>query len=74
MPSLKRHLKASKELLGTANPLVHQILDSPSPKLEHRYRHNPHTVEEIGKLLGEDAEREAWLHIFMDWGLVKERR
>ena len=71
MPSLRSHLKASREFLGTENPLVHKILDLPSPKLEHRYRHNPHTVELIGELLGDDAKREAWLHILMDWGLIK---
>lgn len=70
MPSLIIHLKASKELLGTQNTLVHQILDYQSPKLEHRYRHNPKTVQLIAELLGEDARREAWLHIFMDWGLI----
>lgn len=70
MPSLRAHLKASKTLLGTQNPLVHQILDAQNPTLEHRYRHNPKTVELIGELLGEDAKREAWLHILMDWGLV----
>lgn len=70
MPSLRAHLKASKALLGTRNPLVHHILDLQSPTLEHRFRHNPKTVELIEELLGEDARREAWLHIFMDWGLV----
>jgi hypothetical protein len=70
MPSMRVHLKASKTLLGTQNPLVHKILDFQSPTLEHRYRHNPKTVKLIAELLGEDARREAWLHIFMDWGLV----
>ena len=71
MPNLRTHLKASKELLGTQNPIVHQILDAQTQTLEHRYRHNPRTVKLIAELLGEDAGREAWLHIFMDWGLVK---
>jgi hypothetical protein len=70
VPSLRIHLKASKELLGTQTPLVHKILDYPSPTREHRYRHNPRTVQQITELLGEDAKREGWLHIFMDWGLV----
>lgn len=70
MPNLRIHLKASKMLLGTQEPLVHKILDFPSPTLEHRFRHNPKTVELIAELLGEDARREAWLHIFIDWGLV----
>ena len=70
MPSLRVHLKASKTFLGTQNPLVHKILDFQSPTLEHRFRHNPKTVELIAELLDEDARREAWLHIFMDWGLI----
>ena len=70
MPSLRTHLKASKKLLGTQYPLVHRILDYQSPTLEHRFRHNPNTVELIASLLGEDAKREAWLHIFMDWGII----
>lgn len=70
MPSLRIHLKASKQLLGTSNPLVHKTLDFQSPTLEHRFRHNPKTVESIAELFGEDARREAWLHIFMDWGII----
>jgi len=71
VPNLRTHLKASKELLGTSNPIVHKILDSQGPGLEHRYRHTPETIEAIRVLYGEEAEREAWLHILMDWQLVK---
>jgi hypothetical protein len=70
VPNLRVHLKASKSLLGTQNRLVHSILDLPTPTREHRFRHNPKTVELITELVGEEAGREAWLHIFMDWGLV----
>lgn len=70
MPSLKEHLKASERLLGTKNPLVHQILDFPKPVREHRYRHNPSTVLLIKELLGDEAKKEAWLHLFLDWGIV----
>ena len=70
MPDLRTHLKASREKLGTQNRLVHQILDQMTPTLEHRFRHTPKTVEMIGELLGEDAKREAWLHILMDWKIV----
>jgi hypothetical protein len=71
VPNLREHLKASKILLGTQNPLVHKILDFQNATLEHRFRHIPKTVEMITELLGEEAGREAWLHIFMDFGLVK---
>ena len=71
MPSLRVHLKASKELLGTRNVIVHKILDNPSPTLEHRYRHNVKVVNLIGEVYGHEAKREAWLHVFMDWGLIE---
>lgn len=77
MPSRRDHLRASKKLLGTANPLVHTILDYPSPKGEHRHRHTPSTVRKIEELLVEDEtsrsaiRREGWLHLLMDWGIVK---
>lgn len=70
MPNRRIHLKASKELLGTKNPIVHDILDYQSPTLEHRFRHTPKTVELIATM-GKEAEREAWLHIFMDWGIIE---
>jgi hypothetical protein len=73
MPDLRTHLKASKRLLGTQNPLVHRILDLPTRTLEHRFRHTPRTVAAIAELFGEDARREAWLHLFMDWGIVEEK-
>lgn len=78
MPSRREHLRASKKLLGTANPWVHSLIDLPSPKKEHRYRHSPETVRLIVELLGTDENlkkeirREGWLHLFMDWGWVDE--
>lgn len=72
MPSLRVHLKASKQLLGTQNRLVHRLLDYQGANLEHRYRHTPKKVEAIANLLGEEARREAWLHILMDWKLITE--
>ena len=71
MPTRRIHLKASKELLGYCNPLVHDILDSYLPITEHRRTHNPGTIRLIGELLGEDAKREAWLHFLLDYGLAK---
>jgi hypothetical protein len=41
--------------------------------MEHRFRHNPETVDLIFRLYGEEAKREAWLHIFMDVGLIEYR-
>lgn len=73
MPSQREHLRASKRLLGTANPLVHRIFDMPSPKREHRHRHHPETARLIGELLGFEAKREAWLHLFIDWGIIEEK-
>lgn len=73
MPNLRVHLKASKRLLGTQNPWVHQLLDYQGVNLEHRYRHTPEKVEAIVELLGEEVRREAWLHMLMDWKLITER-
>jgi hypothetical protein len=70
VPNRSSHLRASKQLLGYANPIVHDILDNQSPTLEHRYRHNPRTAHQIGEWFGKDAEREAWLHILMDWHII----
>jgi hypothetical protein len=71
MPVRKIHLRASRKLLGYSNPLVHDILDTHLPIEEHRRTHNPRTIRLIGELLGEDAEREAWLHFLLDYGLCK---
>jgi hypothetical protein len=68
--SLKGHLKFSRRLLGYGEPVVHRILDAQNGTLEHRFRHTPVTVKMIGRLLGKEAEREAWLHLFVDWGWV----
>jgi hypothetical protein len=71
LPNLKEHLKLSKELLGTRTPLVHQLLDARGKTLEHRYRHGPKTVKAIEELLGSGARLEAWLHILVDWGMIR---
>jgi hypothetical protein len=71
MPNRKEHLKISKDLLGYCNPMVHDILDKSLPIAEHRRTHRPETCQLIGQLLGKDAEREAWLHLFADYGIVK---
>ena len=74
MPTRRVHLKLSRDLLGYCNPLVHDILDKSLPIEEHRRTHTPETVKLIGQLLGEDAKREAWLHLFADYGLLKENK
>lgn len=70
MPSLRIHLKSSRELLGTENVNVHRILDRPTHTLEHRFRHNVNVVNSIGEVYGPEARREAWLHVLMDWRIV----
>jgi hypothetical protein len=71
VPNRIEHLKLSRELLGYSNPLVHDILDRSLPIEEHRRTHSPETINLIGKLLGEDAKREAWLHLLADYRLVR---
>lgn len=71
MPNLKNHLKISNDLLGFSEPLVHQILDYQGRNLEHRFRHNPKTCEDIKLMFGVNEYLEAWLHIFTDWGMIK---
>jgi hypothetical protein len=70
MPNRKQHLKASKNLLGYSNSIVHDILDKYLPIEEHRRTHNPQTIKQIGALLGKEAETEAWLHFFMDYHFI----
>ena len=70
-PSLREHLRASKELLGYSNPIVHQILDRYLPVEEHRRTHTPEYIKRIGELLGEEAKTEAWLHFFLDYKIVQ---
>lgn len=79
MPSGRVHLRASKMLLGQADPMVHKLLDLPTPVREHRYRHTPEMCRQIAKVLASgDQEqetklyREAWLHVLMDWGVITE--
>ena len=71
MPNRREHLRASKVLLGYSNPIVHDILDRYLPIEEHRRTHRPETMRRIGKLLGKEAETEAWLHFFLDYKLAK---
>lgn len=70
MSNRQKHLQLSKQLLGYSNPLVHDILDRSLPIEEHRRTHTPETIKLIGQLLGKDAEREAWLHLFADYKIV----
>ena len=76
MPKLPQHLKTTRKFLGfKGNPAVHYLLDGGNlPKklrlTYHRSTHNPYFIEQIIKPLGEEAELEAWLHLFQDWGLV----
>lgn len=76
MPSTREHIRMSKELLGRSNPLVHKLLDLPSPIREHRYRHTPDTINKIADIIAvseserQELIREAWLHLFMDWGII----
>ena len=74
MPTRRVHLRLSKELLGYSNPLVHDILDRGLPIQEHRRTHTPETVALIGRLLGDDARREAWLHLLADYGIMRITR
>lgn len=71
MPRRRVHLRVSRELLGSCDPLVHEILDRGLPIAEHRRTHRPETCALIGELLGPEARREAWLHLFLDYGLVR---
>jgi hypothetical protein len=66
----------SKKLLGRSNPLLHKLLDLPSPIREHRYRHTPDTVKRIADIIAvseseqQELIREGWLHLLMDWGIT----
>ncbi len=73
MASKQEHLRASKVLLGHADPLVHNLMDRDVRLLGYKYRylnHNMEYVHNIGKLLGKEAELEAFLHLLVDMGLV----
>ena len=71
MPNRRQHLRASKILLGTNNPIVHDLLDTYLPIEEHRRTHTPENINQIGALLGAEAKTEAWLHFFLDYGIVE---
>lgn len=76
MPSTREHVRLSKKLLGQSNPLVHKLLDLPSPIREHRYRHTPDTVKKIADIIAvseserQELIREGWLHLLIDWGIT----
>jgi len=69
----QEHLRASKVLLGHSDPLVHNLMDRSVRMLGYKYRYINHNMEyiyHIGKLLGKEAELEAFLHLLMDMELV----
>ena len=76
MPILREHLRASRLLLGHSNKLVHQLMDEACkkyPGIMHRtWGHDLDDVSLIGRLLGKDAEDEAFLHLLMDDGYVNK--
>jgi len=73
MASKREHLRASKILLGTQTPVVHELLELAVKRqgIEHGYLiSNVDSLAMIGQLLGPEAKREAVLHILQDWGIV----
>jgi len=75
LASKREHLRASKVLLGYCDPLVHTLMDREVRMLGYRYRyvsHNMEYIHNIGKLLGKEAELQAFLHLLMDMGLVSK--
>ncbi|HXL02239.1 MAG TPA: hypothetical protein PK016_03855 [Candidatus Atribacteria bacterium] len=75
MPPKREHLRASRILLGTQTPVVHELLELAVRKqgMEHGYLvSNSDYLGMIGNLLGQEAKREAVLHILQDWGIVTQ--
>ncbi len=75
MPAKREHLRASRILLGTQTPVVHELLELAVKRqgIEHGYLiSNPDYLGMIGELLGQEAKREAVLHILQDWGIVTQ--
>jgi len=73
--SKREHLRASKVLLGYSDPLVHSLMDREVRMLGYKYRyvrHNMEYIHQIGELLGEQAELQAFLHLLMDIGLISQ--
>ena len=73
MPAKREHLRASRILLGTQTPVVHELLELAVKRqgMEHGYLiSNSDYLGMIGQLLGQEAKREAVLHILQDWGIV----
>jgi len=73
--SKREHLRASKVLLGYSDPLVHSLMDREVMMLGYKYRyirHNMEYIHQIGELLGEQAELQAFLHLLMDIGLISQ--
>ncbi|MDD5497815.1 MAG: hypothetical protein PHP36_05245 [Atribacterota bacterium] len=73
MPAKREHLRASRILLGTQTPVIHDLLELAVRRsgIEHGYLFsNSDYLAMIGQLLGQEAKREAVLHILQDWGVV----
>jgi len=74
VPRLAEHVAGEKRLLGTRTPEVHSILD----RFYHPHHHVgvpkdiAETVELFEKLIPGRGGRVAALHMFMDWGFVRE--
>ena len=59
--------------MGTQTPGVHELLELAVKRqgMEHGYLiSNSDYLGMIGQLLGQEAKREAVLHILQDWGIV----
>jgi len=74
------HEAAARFLFGeTYNPLVEQILDDPIHLRRYRnahraVTHNWQSLDAIRTLCGEVGYLQAWLHLALDFGVIKWRR
>lgn len=76
MPPRREHLKASKVILRTCFPVVHELLDISVQRrgIEHGYLlQGIDYLGMIEALLDQEARREAILHILQDWGIVSAK-
>lgn len=69
----REYPKTSKIILGTCFPVVHELLDVSVQRrgIEHGYLlQGTDYLGMIEALLGQEARREAILHILQDWDIV----